>query len=214
MILGVPEFRKFRKAVDNIGNVRNKTLIITLYLTAARVSEIITRTSPWEITHHQTKPLGDDLTVELIKNRGRNKPAILLFTIPLSKRLKKLESSRVVGLPSKLEYEPWLLHILRYRENNNKKLSFDLTRQRVGQIVKKELRMLDSNISPNKLRTYRITHLVKEYGFDQIDLMAYLGIPMKPSQELANLDMPDTSLDLSWKRYFQKLLKPFFQNSK
>jgi integrase len=212
MVMSVPEFRKFRKAVDIIDSTRNKTLIMLLYLTAARVSEIITKTSPWEIVNHQTKSLGGNLSIELLKERGSKKPGILLITIPISKKLGKLKNYRVVALPGKLEYEPWLLYLLRYRANNHKKLSFVLTRQRVGQIVKKELGLLDSSVSPDKLRAYRITHLVKEYGFDQIDLMAYLGIPMKPIREVADLNLPDISPDLSWKRYFPKLLKPFFQN--
>ena len=210
MVLGVPEFRKFRKAVDNIRNVRNKTLIITLYLTAARVSEIITKTSPWERIHHQTRPFGDDLSLRSVKTRGRKKTVILLITLALTKRRKnsKLEKFRVVALPGKLEYEPWLFDLLKHHRDNNRRLSFDLTRQRVGQIVKKELRMLDPTVSPNKLRTYRIAHLVRKYGFDQIDLMAYLGMQMKTSRELTELNIIDTSHDSAWKRYFPKLLKP------
>jgi len=68
--------------------------------------------------------------------------------------------------------------------------------------------MLDPTVSPNKLRTYRIAHLVREYGFDQIDLMACLGMQMKTSRELTKLNIIDTSHDSAWKRYFPKLLKP------
>lgn len=214
MFLGVPEFRKFRKAVDNIGNVRNKILIITLYLIAARVSEIITKTSPWERSHHQTRPFGDDLSLELTEIRDPEKMQVLLINVALAKRQgkSKLENFRVVALPCKLEYEPWIFDLLKHREDNNRRLSLDLTRQRVGQIVKKELRMLDSTVNPNKLRKYRIVHLVKEYGFDQIDLMTFLGMKMKTSRELKELKIIDTSHDSAWKRYFPKLLKPINQN--
>ena len=215
MVLGVPKFRKFRKAVDNVSNVRNKTLIILHYLTAARVSDIITKTSPWEREHRQTRPFGTNLNFGMERIKRDKKFAVLLINVPLARRLgnPNLENFRVVALPCDLDFEPWSLDLLRYL-SANKRLSFDLTRQRVGQIVKNDLGMLDSNVSPNKLRVYRISHLVKEYGFDQIDLMAYLGIPMKLSRELADLNLPDISPDLSWKRYFPKLLKPFFQNSK
>lgn len=186
-----------------------------LYLTAARVSDVITKTSPWEREHHQTRPFGTNLSFGTGRFTGRKKFDILLINVPLAKRRgsPKRENFRVVALPCKLDYEPWTLNLAKHIRENGR-LSFDLTRQRVAQIVKKELGTFGLTVSPDKLRTYRISHLVKEYGFDQIDLMAYLGIPMKPSRELANLDMPDTSLDLSWKRYFQKLLKPFFQNPK
>jgi integrase len=215
MILGVPEFRKFRKAVDNISNVRNKTLIITLYLTAARVSEIITKTSPWERKHHQTRPSGNDLSFGLAKIRGSKKMTILLINVPLAKRQwkSKRENFRVVALPCKLEYEPWTIDLVKHILEN-KRLSFDLTRQRVGQIVRKELQMLDSRVNPSKLRAYRISHLAKEYSFDQMDLMAYLGLPMKTSRELTGLEITDTSNGSAWRGYFPKLLKPFFQTPK
>ena len=69
-----------------------------------------------------------------------------------------------------------------------------------------------SIVNPNKLRTYRIAHLVEEYGFDQYDLMAYLGMTIKTSPKLTELNIVDTSPDLAWRRYFPKLLKPFFQD--
>jgi hypothetical protein len=185
-----------------------------LYLTAARVSKIITKTSPWETTHHQTRPLGNDLSFGSAKIPDPKKMTILLINVALAKRQgkSKLEKFRVVALPAKLKYEPWTFDLMKHILEN-KRLSFDLTRQRVGQIVKKELRMLDSTVSPNKLRTYRIAHLVRKYGFDQIDLMTYLGMQMKTSRELTELNIIDTSHDSAWKRYFPKLLKPIYQTN-
>jgi len=77
--------------------------------------------------------------------------------------------------------------------------------------VKKELHMLDSNVNPNKLRTYRIAHLVEKYGFDQYDLMAYMGTQIKTSSKLTELNIIDISPDSAWKKYFPKLLKPIYQ---
>jgi len=41
----VPELRIFRNLVDHIQNQRNRVLIELLYLTAGRVSEIVSKTS-------------------------------------------------------------------------------------------------------------------------------------------------------------------------
>lgn len=209
---GIPEFSKFREVVDNILTLRNRTLIRTLYLTAARVSEIVTKTSPWERTHRQTKPLGKYMD-DAIRDFGKEN--VFLSKIAQTKRRGKLKAKdfRVVALPCYPKYEPWTLDLMKYRLKN-KRSSFDLTRQRVGQIVKKELHMLESNVNPNKLRTYRIAHLVREYGFDQYDLMAYLGMQMKTSPKLTELDIIRTSNDSDWKRYFPKLLKPIYQTYK
>ncbi len=209
MVEGIPEFRKFREVVDNIRTLRNRTLTRTLYLTAARVSEIITKTSPWERTHRQTKPFGKYMDYAF---RDFGKVKVFLLKIALSKRRGelKVKDFRVVALPCKLEYEPWILDLLKHIEKN-KELTFDLTRQRVRQIVKEELHMLDSKVNPNKLRTYRIAHLVEEYGFDQYDLMAYLGMQIRASPKLTELNIIDTSPDLAWRRYFPKLLKPIHE---
>ena len=144
--------------------------------------------------------------------RDFGKVKVFLLKIALAKRRgkPKVKDFRVAALPCKLEYEPWTRDLLKHIAKN-KKPSFDLTRQRVGQIVKEELHMLDSNINPNKLRTYRIAHLVEEYGFDQYDLMAYLGMQIRTSPKLTELDIIDTSPDLAWRRYFPKLLKPIYE---
>lgn len=210
MVEGIPEFRKFREVVDSILNLRNRTLVETLYLTGARVSEIVTKTSPWERIHEQTKPFGNYMDFAF---QDFEKVKVLLIKIALAKRRGKvkLKVFRVVALPCKLKYEPWIFDLIKHIKKN-KKPSFDLTRQRVGQIVKEELRTLDPKVNPNKLRTYRIAHLVEEYGFDQYDLMAYLGMQIKTSPTLTELDIIDTSPDSAWRRYFLKLLKPFYQN--
>ena len=209
MLKGIPEFRKFREVVDDIRILRNRTLIRTLYLTAARVSEIVTKTSPWERKHGQTKPFGNYLDFGFTDFKNVK---VLLIKIALAKRRGKLKAKdfRVVALPCKLDYEPWTLDLLKHIREN-KRLSFDLTRQRVGQIVKKELHMLGSNVNPNKLRTYRIAHLVKEYGFDQYDLMAYLGMQIRTSPKLTELGIIDTSPTSAVSRYFSKLLKPIYR---
>jgi len=76
MVEGIPEFRKFREVVDSIRARRNRTLIKTLYLTAARVSEIVTKTSPWERMHCQTKPFGKYMD-DSIRDFGKEKVFLL-----------------------------------------------------------------------------------------------------------------------------------------
>jgi len=52
----VPEIKAFRKRVNKIGSKRDAVLVKVKYLTASRVSEIITTVSPSD--RESTKPYG------------------------------------------------------------------------------------------------------------------------------------------------------------
>jgi len=53
------------KAVDNIDDKRDPVLCKTAYLTAVRVSEFVTKATPFDLQHNQTKPFGVHLSWKL-----------------------------------------------------------------------------------------------------------------------------------------------------
>ena len=56
------EFRKMREMIEHIPNRRDRVLIKTLYLTAARVSEIVTKVGAYDLEHGKSKAYGKYLT--------------------------------------------------------------------------------------------------------------------------------------------------------
>ena len=213
-------FSAFRERVDQILSRGDSVLIKTLYLTASRVSEILTKVNPSELELGKTKAYGIYLKWDLqdFEWQGRVEKA-LCITEAVAKRKRRTKSGKspdmvykVIALPTSQAYEPWSLDLLEYLLAH-KTLSFDLTRKRVWQIVKNNLGDLDPDIHPHSLRHYRLTHLVTEYGFTDPFSIAYIaGWTFKTT--LGNLGMASASgqldvyLHMAWRNYFPKLLKP------
>lgn len=170
------DFRKFRRTVDHVLAVRDRTLIKLLYLTAARPSEICTRITPSELRSRTTKPYGIFMNYQLGKYK---KDDVLLIRLALAKRRQSLPSNKIIALPVHLGFEPWTRDLLK-RLSRNKKLEFDLTRVTVNKIVKQSLSpLLGREIRAKDLRKIRLEHLANLYGFNHFDLEAVSGIIVK-----------------------------------
>lgn len=123
---------------------------------------------------------------------------------------------KVVALPISPVYEPWTEDLLRWiQKSKNHKLSFDLTRRRLTQILRENL----SNILPkvnkknprNPLRHFRLTHLAEYYNFSAMDLTTFAGWSIASASR--KMGVPTSSnVDLyihyRWQTYFPRLLKP------
>jgi integrase len=209
----VPELGEFRDYIDDLGNNRDTLLIKSLYLTASRCEELLTRACPSDKT---TRALGHlvDHSIYHVKTGERDDP-ILVFKVPVLKRRSKKEQQifKIIALPCNPEYEPWTLDLLRYITQKNRSLSFDLTRGRVYQIVKAALKGLDSKAHPHSLRHYRLTHLVLNYNFKDYEVTQIAGwttrtgFSMLGSSAAASPNI-DIYLHLRWKEYIPKLLVP------
>lgn len=215
----VPKLPEFREAVDEISNVRDSVLIKTLYLAAARVCEVSTKISPWDIQHGKRKPYGSYLSWTL---EDFKKEKVLLLKPAVAKRKKTVKRKgkivqlivyKMVGLPCNPAYEPWTLDLLKWIEKHEN-VNFALTPQWIGKIWKRRLPQFfnQQEETPrilNPLRHYRITHLIDEYNFDPYDITAYTG--WKYQTTFGRMGMSSGQLDfyahLSWRRYFPKLLK-------
>jgi len=79
----------FRNAVEHILDPETQALAKTLYLLAARVSEILTKSTRTEILKNQSKPLGSFLNYEFQDFRqDKIQEKVLLVTAGVAKRTK------------------------------------------------------------------------------------------------------------------------------
>lgn len=216
----VPSIRNFREAVDAIPDPVASIMVKTIYLTAARVSEVTTKTAPWDLLHRKTKPYGQFMSYRMETWKWKEgdqeeTEEVFLITEAVAKRRAKKNSKeednliyKTIALPTHRFYEPWTKDLEKYFNKNNRRLSFDLTRQRVWQLVKENLSILDPAIQTQSLRQYRISHL-QEYGFSLNDLILYSGWNYRRSFKM--LGIPKEKLiylHTAWQEYFPKLLKP------
>lgn len=216
----VPDFDKFRYAVDHIWKPRDKIMIKIIYLTASRVSEVVTKVTPWDLEHNKTRPYGKymDWKLDSFDKKGKGKPEdlekVLLITSAVAKRTKKMKDDTVrytlktIALPCSKKYEPWTLDIINHLIAGGK-LSFDMTRARPWNIVKEHLSGLDPHIHTHSLRHYRLTHLMSEYDFEPAHLSVMAGWTLKTAYGQVGIQtssMMNTYVHIAWKKYFPLLL--------
>lgn len=116
---------------------------------------------------------------------------------------------KVIALPTSPEYEPWTKDLLQYISKTGS-LTFNITRQRLWQIVKQHLSKLDSHVHPHTLRHWRISHLLENYNFDPTQITLYAGWTFRSTFGMMGINASanlDTYLHLQWKNYFPKLLR-------
>jgi len=216
----VVDFRRMREVIEHIPKKRDRVLIKTLYLTAARVSEIVTKVGAYDLEHKQTKAYGKYLNskIEHFQVTRRHTEPVLLITEAIAKRTLKTKDQKekgyipkAIALPCNPVYEPFTQELLQWIKAHYR-LSFPITRNWVYKIVKKNLRELDPKVRTHSLRHWRLTHLMTHYQFDPYDLSAYAGwslqhgfgvtggVPVSPQI--------DVYMHSAWQKYFPKLLKP------
>lgn len=155
--------------IENIGGVeteRNQALFSTLYLTAARINEIINRLKKQHIEGTIIKGKEFTLFKNIYTEKNRRHPL------------------RILPIPTNLEYE---LEIFKFVEVFIKskrpgRLLFEMTATNawyiISKVIKKYKEISTSNIFMNGchyLRHVRNTHLKTLYGFDDYWLMRWNG---------------------------------------
>lgn len=217
----VPSIRRFREAVDQMLDKRDALIVKVLYLTCSRVSETLTHVSPWDQLHKKVRlAYGMHMGFEMATfdhEKLRHKVLVLKMAVAKRKLKRRKRGTRkdelklffkTIALPTDPRYEPWTKDLLKYLQKRGN-LSFDLSRSHVWKLLKRSpsLHALDPDFTTHDLRHYRITHLVEEYDFQPIDLVAVTGWTYRRGVGVAAGQL-DTYLHIRWKKYFPKLLKP------
>jgi hypothetical protein len=252
-----PELRLFREYMDNHywTSKRDEVLCKLLYLTGARASEILCKTTPFQLTHGMSKPYGRLMRWELGKpwkkhivfddGKTSEETPLLLVTLGIAKmKLRKQQPTETspnatlhpitysgiptkdVAIPLDPKIEPWCSEIAQWihkmklekkLQNGKPKLSFDMTESNLGLIVKKNLKDLMhldpkiTSVHPHSLRHWRIDHLRLNYGFDSIQVCAFIGWSIqneaaKRGQKVSsNIDVYS---HLSYRDYCDRLIQP------
>jgi len=256
----IPLFRDFVNEQSQYWRKKDEIFIKLSYLLGSRVSELLTKVTPWQTAHNKTKPYGKLLSCEFANYRKADGKVvkILLIKSAIAKRMKrkkKEEDSNIEAIfqhetwdPSQVQEnsetspqvqkvkmklvpivcdaaaEPWSIDILKWirdqKPKNNeavdKCLRFNFCEMTAQNIVKKCLRQLDPKIHPHSLRHYRVTHLIKSYGFSPYQISCFTGWSL--TSVTAQMGMRASSnveiyAHLKWKDYIDLLLVPLSEVS-
>ena len=209
-----PTFSDFRKIVDSIPAWKEVTVCKILYLLALNRSEIVTKVNPHELSRKRSDAYGRHAKVRIETYTKKDfHEKVLLSTTAVAKRSKRGTKQAIVfkhvGLPTHPVFEPWSIDLLWWIKKNGN-LKIDATGQTVNNWVKYALRRWIPNVTANKLRQYRINHLITEYNFDYYDIAAYAGYEYKTTLGAIGLHYSQLSTPnhLRWRHYFPKLLVP------
>jgi len=197
----VPSVAEFRKSVDDLGKNRNSLIIKTLYLTASRSNEFLTKLCPSDVG--VTRALGKLVTCELkdlvvpniqYKNKakyiaelnskrwfGRSRPSedllkILLLKIPvLKQRRNKKEPEKIKPQKFKMVAIPCEPDFEPWTIDLLKWISKHEMKLCFDLTRQSVLKIVKSRLGyhPHHLRHIRVTHLVNNYKFtgEQVSLV-------------------------------------------
>jgi len=223
--LSLPNIETVRERIEQTKNEKFRVCLMTAYLYAGRISEVIGRATAGDNTVARG-PKGTDARLDYYQN-GTHKESCVVFTVKTAKREGIV---RNVALP--LEYEPWAKVVYDYFQKFKDRTVFPFTRQRVGMYVRenkvfedltypiekyvvvestgetKKVNRVNRHIrryNLHALRHSRASELVEFYGFDGFNLATYGGWTYKTAARTSNV--MERYLSLGWQSYFPKLLK-------
>ena len=219
--MSLPEVKTIRERIESIPRIDFRSCLMTAYLYAGRISEVIGKSSIADNTTARG-PKGTDVELDEYRS-GELKEPCVVFTVRTAKRQGK---ERKIALP--VNYEPWAESLFQYFKDHGPNLVFPFTRQAVGLYVRNNevfeglsypietyqiwkngqiIRKVDGHKRPfniHALRHLRATELVEFYGFGGRDLATYGGWTFRSFGYPA---AADRYLSLGWHGYFHRLLK-------
>lgn len=215
----VPSLREFRHKVDHILDPRTALLTKSIYLTAARGSEVTTHIDPYDKEHNRVRlPYGTYVKCHMDTfDHEELRHKVLVIEMPIAKRKLKTTKTKTeeqklklifkpIALPCDPKYEPWTEDLINYIRKRGT-LSFDLCRTRIRQLIIESFHRLDLDVTTHWLRHARLTHLSDFYKFDAEDLILMAGWTYQGAMGIRTGQL-DRYVHSHWTRYFPKLLKP------
>lgn len=155
-------------------SLRDKALISVLYLTGARVSEIVGELKRSDILFNQ---------------EIKGKEYTLFTNIPTLKRREQRPLRRSV--PANEEKEAFFLNVIkRYVRFIDREVLFPISRQRAWQLLKRAGVYAGRDLK-NPLRHDRLTHLSTIERFSSLRLRQFTGRKTEP-QEYSHMSVEDT----------------------
>ena len=210
------QYDLIRRRIEQVENESIRLCLMTTYLYAGRICEVVSEKAPSDLTTTPRGPRGTDARLDSYKGEE-----VVVFTVYTAKRggLK-----RNVALP--ISYEPWAKPVYEYFQKKGANPVFPFNRQKVWAYSKQafegetyeieEYKVLKDGklISVKRhrkpfrlhaLRHLRASELVEYYGFDGFNLATYGG--WKYSTTARTSPVMDRYLTLGWQSYIEKLFK-------
>lgn len=148
-----PTLKQFRDLVASVSNLRDRAFICFLYLTGARISEVVRQVRRFQ--------------VEFEKIEGKS--FIMVHNVITLKRRKEIY--RDIPIPVNDFETPFLEPLIAYLNTvPSNMFLFDFTRINGYRIVREK-----TYLFPHYFRHLRLTHLVTEYNFSERDLTFFTG---------------------------------------
>lgn len=138
--MSLPTVREVRKRIDGINDVPTSMVLRTAFLYAGRISEVVGKVSPSDMTVARG-PRGTDASLDQIEGHDA-----VLFKVRTAKR-KGLE--RIIALPT--ECEPWALPLYNYFKDVKTEFVFPFTRQKVWKDAQPTFEGFKCPIEPYKI---------------------------------------------------------------
>ena len=147
----IPTIDQLIDACEQSQDIRTRALFIIIYLTAARITEVVR-----------------ELKKKDIERQTKNGMDIILFKIPNRKNPNKSYKE----IPVVIENNKRFIEMIKEHTDNlnDEDIIFDISQQRAGVLLLKEF-----GVNPHYLRHVRLTHLVTVYDFNDQDLVNYAG---------------------------------------
>lgn len=221
--LKLPEFQTIRERIENAKDEEAKFCFMAEYLFCARISEIIGRKSPSDVTTTARGITGNDARQTVFKFQNKYHD-IVVFTVRTAKRHGK---EREIALPLEKGYEPFTEQLFNYVQQFGKNQHiFPFTRQKAWQYATEIFEKLTYPIDPytvtrngvkqppvlqhskpfrtHALRHLRASELLDFYDFSGVELSLYGGWTLRSTMNVGSA--VSRYAHVKYKKYLPKLL--------